>query len=126
MKRITAQRQAILDLINSSNRHWDADEVGRELADRGQSVGIATVYRSLTALDEAGLINSVQLADRRRYERADKSHHDHMLCTECGSIQEFTQHKIESLQAAAAEEMGFEMTGHQLVLFGLCRDCRSD
>jgi len=123
MKRMTAQRQAIFDLINGSNRHWDAEEVNRELSDRGHSVGIATVYRGLTALDEAGMINSVQLADRKRYERADKTHHDHMVCTECGHIEEFSQHKIEALQEAVAREKGFEMTGHQLILFGLCSDC---
>jgi len=123
MKRLTTQRQAILDLINTSNRHWDAEEVNRELSDRGQSVGIATVYRGLTALEEAGLISSVQLADRKRYERADKSHHDHMVCTECGSIVEFSHHKIEALQESAARDKGFEMTGHQLVLFGRCADC---
>jgi Fur family transcriptional regulator, ferric uptake regulator len=123
MKQLTAQRQAILDLINTSNRHWDAEEVGRALSDRGQAVGIATVYRGLTALDEAGLISSVQLADRKRYERADKSHHDHMVCTECGKIEEFSQQKIETLQEAAAREKGFEMSGHQLILFGRCAKC---
>jgi len=123
MKRLTTQRQAILDLINASNRHWDAEEVNRELADRGHSVGIATVYRGLTALEEAGLLASIQLADRKRYERADKLHHDHMICTECGEIEEFSHHKIEALQEAAALERGFEMSGHQLVLFGRCAGC---
>ncbi|MDQ6971147.1 MAG: transcriptional repressor [Mariprofundaceae bacterium] len=120
---MTTQRQSILDLINSSNRHWDAEEVNRELADRGQSVGIATVYRSLTTLEEAGLIASIQLADRKRYERADKSHHDHMVCIECGGIEEFSHDKIEALQEAAALEKGFVMSGHQLVLFGSCARC---
>lgn len=123
MQRLTTQRQSILNLINSSSRHWDAEEVSRELSDRGQPVGIATVYRGLAALEEAGLISSVQLADRKRYERAGKSHHDHMVCVECGSIEEFSHHKIEALQQAAAQEKGFAMTGHQLVLFGRCAAC---
>ncbi len=123
MKQLTAQRQAILDLINASNRHWDAEEVSRALSDRGQPVGIATIYRGLTALDEAGLISSVQLSDRKRYERADKSHHDHMVCIECGRIEEFSQQKIEALQESAAREKGFEMSGHQLILFGRCAGC---
>jgi len=126
MQRLTTQRQAILDLINTSNRHWDAEEVNRELSDRGQSIGIATIYRGLTALEEAKLIDSVQLADRKRYERADKSHHDHMVCTECGSIEEFSHQKIEALQEAAALEKGFELTGHQLVLFGRCANCTTE
>ena len=125
MRRLTVQRQAILDLINTSNRHWDAEEISRELGDRGESIGIATVYRGLAALEEAGLIASIQLADKKRYERADKSHHDHMVCIECGAIEEFTQNKIESLQEDAAKEKGFAMTGHQLVIFGRCARCLS-
>ncbi len=125
MQRLTIQRQAILDLINSTNRHWDAEEVNRELSDRGLSVGIATIYRGLTALEEAGLIDSIQFYDRKRYERADKFHHDHMLCTACGHIEEFSNPQIEALQESIAHEKGFELTGHQLVLFGVCSVCRS-
>ncbi len=123
MKRLTVQRQAILDLINSSNRHWDAEEISRELARRGESIGIATVYRGLAALEEAGLIASVRLADKKRYERADKSHHDHMVCVECGAIEEFSHQRIEALQEEAARDKGFVITGHQLVLFGRCAAC---
>lgn len=119
------QRQAILDLINTSNQHWDAEEISRELGDRGKSVGIATVYRGLAALDDAGLIASIQLTDKRRYERADKSHHDHMVCTECGTIEEFMQSKIETLQESAAKKKGFAITGHQLIIFGHCVRCTS-
>lgn len=125
MLRLTAQRQAILNLINTSNRHWDAEELARALAESGQQIGIATVYRGLAALDGAGLISSVQLADKKRYERADKSHHDHMVCTDCGTIQEFSQPQIEQLQKAVAAEKGFQMSGHQLVIFGLCLGCQS-
>jgi len=120
---MTAQRRAILDLINASNRHWDAEEISRVLNARGESVGIATVYRGLAALEDAGLITSVRLADKKRYERADKLHHDHMVCTECGMIEEFTQAQIEFLQEAVAKEKGFAVTGHQLVIFGLCSRC---
>jgi len=122
---MTVQRQAILNLINTSNRHWDAEEISRTLSDRGESIGIATVYRGLAALEDAGMIASVQLADKKRYERADKTHHDHMVCTSCGSIEEFSQARIESLQEAAAREKGFTTTGHQLVIFGRCARCSS-
>jgi len=125
MRRLTVQRQAILDLINTSNRHWDAEEISRELGDRGESIGIATVYRGLAALEDASLIASIQLADKKRYERANKSHHDHMVCIECGAIEEFTQNRIEALQEDAAREKGFVITGHQLVIFGHCARCVS-
>jgi len=126
MQRLTAQRQAILDLINASNRHWDADEVVRALVDAGASIGIATVYRGLAALETEGLIDSIQLADKKRYERADKAHHDHMICTGCGLIEEFSHDTIEELQLAAAAKKGFKLTGHQLVMFGYCNQCTKE
>ncbi|MDX8402406.1 MAG: transcriptional repressor [Mariprofundaceae bacterium] len=126
MKRLTVQRRAILDLINTSNRHWNAEEIAHELARRGEAIGIATVYRGLAALEQAGLITSVLLADKKRYERADKAHHDHMICTRCGVIEEFCHPRIESLQEEAARQRGFVIRGHQLVLFGLCAACAKD
>lgn len=126
MRRLTVQRQAILDLINTSNRHWDAEEISRELGDRRESVGIATVYRGLAALEDVGLIASIQLTDKKRYERANKSHHDHMVCIACGVIEEFTQNRIEALQEDAAREKGFIVTGHQLLIFGRCARCVSN
>ena len=126
MMKLTSQRQAILDLINASNRHWDADELSRALADAGQAVGIATVYRGLAYLEAEGLVDSIQLSDKKRYERANKSHHDHMVCTVCGRIEEFAHATIETLQEAAAKERGFSISGHQLVIFGECASCSKE
>ncbi len=123
MAKLTIQRQTILNLINASNQHWDADELARELIIRGHKIGIATVYRGLAALETDGLVNSVQLADKKRYERAVKKHHDHMVCTKCGSIEEFANDTIEALQKVVAHEKGFQMSGHQLILFGCCARC---
>ncbi len=125
MQKLTAQRQAILDIINRSDKHWDADEVAFKLKEKGISIGIATVYRGLAALAEQGLIESIQLADKKRYERADKSHHDHLICTECGAIEEFCKPEIETLQDKVAAERGFKIQGHQLLLFGLCIGCKA-
>jgi len=125
MQKLTAQRQAILDMINRFDKHWDADEVAYALKEEGISIGIATVYRGLAALAEQGLIESIQLADKKRYERADKAHHDHLVCTDCGSIEEFCNPEIETLQDKVAEERGFKIQGHQLLLFGLCKVCRA-
>ena len=126
MTRLTEHRQAILNLINASNRHWDADEVARTLSDAGQEIGVATVYRGLAALEAAGLLDSILLADKKRYERADKGHHDHMLCTKCGRIEEFTHATIEQLQESIAAEREFVVTGHQLTMFGYCKICSQE
>jgi len=123
MINLTARRKTILDFINASNNHWDAEELARALADLGNSIGIATIYRALAALDEAGLINRVEFGGRKRYERADKKHHDHLMCTECGGIEEFVEPGIEVLQEQVASSRSFLMTGHQLMIFGLCKQC---
>jgi len=124
-RKLSPQRQAILDLVNASNRHWDAEEMSRALSDAGHSIGIATVYRGLAALETAGLVHSIQMEGKKHYERADKEHHDHMVCTECGDIREFVNPDIEALQENAARANGFKMTGHQLMIFGVCGDCKS-
>lgn len=125
MQKLTAQRQSILDMINRSDKHWDADDVAYALKEEGVQIGIATVYRGLAALADSGLIESIQLADKKRYERADKAHHDHLICTTCGSIEEFCKPEIEVLQDKVAEEREFTIQGHQLLLFGLCKPCKT-
>ena len=123
MKKLTPQRQAILDMINQSNTHWDAELLARALNDAGTSIGIATIYRGLTALEAAGLVHAIHLGDKKRYERSDKAHHDHLVCRTCGKIEEFYDEHIESCQQQVAERYQFRMQGHQLLIFGLCADC---
>ncbi len=123
MRKLTVQRKAILDLINNSNRHWDAEEVSHALAEEGIIIGIATIYRGLAALDHDGMINSVQVQNKRHYEHANKEHHDHLVCSDCGSIDEFTNDDIERQQKRVASERNFHMSGHQLIIFGLCKSC---
>jgi len=125
MLKLTAHRKTILEHVNASDTHWDAEELARSLADSGKSIGIATVYRGLAALEGAGLISSIQFGGRKRYERANKQHHDHLLCTACGVVEEFMQPEIETLQAHVAASKDFQMTGHQLLIYGLCSECRT-
>jgi Fur family ferric uptake transcriptional regulator len=123
MTKLTAQRQAILDTINQSNQHWDAEVLARALSDAGHSIGIATIYRGLTALEDAGLIEAIHLGDKKRYERSDKSHHDHLVCRICGSIEEFFDAQIEQRQHHVSKQYEFDMDGHQLLIFGTCKAC---
>jgi len=85
----------------------------------GIIIGIATIYRGLAALDHDGMINSVQVQNKRHYEHANKEHHDHLVCSDCGSIDEFTNDDIERQQKRVASERNFHMSGHQLIIFGL-------
>jgi len=123
MIKLTAQRQAILDMINQSNQHWDADILARALSDAGHSIGIATIYRGLTALENAGLVQVIHLGDKKRYERSDKAHHDHLVCRLCGAIEEFFDERIEERQRHVAKQYDFHMDGHQLLIFGICQTC---
>jgi Fur family ferric uptake transcriptional regulator len=88
-------------------------------------VGIATVYRTLALLEEAGFVTSISFGKQgKKYELGLKAHHDHLICTKCGKIVEFFDKAIERRQEAIAKSSGFEMTDHSLKIFGICPQCR--
>jgi len=121
--RLTQQRATLLQLINSSDHHWDAEGLGTSLNQGGHKIGMATIYRGLQALEKAQLITAIHVDGRKHYERANKEHHDHLICTECGVIEEFCCPEIESLQQQMAEAHQFTISDHRLTLYGLCRRC---
>ncbi|RMH53004.1 MAG: transcriptional repressor [Zetaproteobacteria bacterium] len=121
--RLTRQRAAILRLINRSEGHWDAEGIATALQRRGERIGIATIYRGLQALERAGLVTALQIDGRKHYERADKRHHDHLICLHCGAIGEFCSAEIEALQQEIAAAHRFIISHHALTLYGRCRRC---
>lgn len=121
--RLTQQRATLLQLINGSDDHWDAERIGNSLNKDGHKIGIATIYRGLQVLEEAGLITAIYIDGRKHYERANKEHHDHLICTACGIIQEFCCPEIESLQQQVAAAHQFTISDHRLTLYGLCHPC---
>jgi len=123
--RLTPQRQAILALINDSSSHWDAESILAAMRENGQQIGIATVYRALAAMEAANLIDAMFIGERKCYERMDKDHHDHLLCSVCGGIEEFFHPQIEALQEKIADEYDFIMEGHSLILQGICQQCQN-
>ncbi|MDX8410184.1 MAG: transcriptional repressor [Mariprofundales bacterium] len=124
--RLTQQRAAILHLIDSSDHHWDAEAIAAALKHANHKIGIATVYRGLQALEQAGMLTTLQVEGRKHYERADKQHHDHRVCLLCGGIEEFCHPEIERLQLETAQQHGFVIQDHQLVLYGTCRACSQE
>ncbi len=124
--RLTQQRAAILRLINHSDQHWDADSIVLAFKQKGQRIGIATVYRGLQALEQAQLITALQIDGRKHYERASKSHHDHLICLHCGTIEEFCNEEIELLQQQIADHHRFAISHHTLTLYGTCGRCRDE
>ncbi len=95
-----------------------AEDVYRALSDAGEDVGIATVYRVLTQFEAAGLVERHNFdAGPAVYEMDRGEHHDHMVCTSTGKVIEFNSDEIEQLQERIANEHGFELVGHSLVLY---------
>lgn len=123
----TPPRLKILQLLRGGpKRHWSADEVYRELSDSGDDVGLATVYRVLAQLEQAGIVRRSSFdAGKAVYELDDGPHHDHLVCVRCGQVDEFVDEAIEARQQAVAHARGFELTEHRLALFGLCARCRA-
>lgn len=106
-------------------RHMSAEDVYKAMLDSGEEVGLATVYRVLTQFEAAGLVTRHHFeGDHSVFELNDGGHHDHILCVNCGRVDEFLDEVIEERQHAIAAERGFTMTDHALYIYGICGDCQ--
>ena len=125
--KITLPRVKILQILESSNvHHMSAEDVYKALLTNGEEIGLATVYRVLTQFEDAGLVVRHNFEGGHSiFEVASEEHHDHIVCVKCGKVEEFHDDEIESRQRTVAASLGFEMTDHNLNLYGLCPDCRS-
>jgi len=124
--RWTQQRQLIAKVALKNHGHFTAEELLELCAGEMSGVSRATVYRTLTMLEQAGFVEGLDTGDgRRKFEHTlGHEHHDHMVCTECGTIIEFRDAQLERRQEIAAKEHGFEILSHSLKLFGMCKPCR--
>ena len=123
--KVTQQRLVILDQILNGRDHVTAQEVYEKVNRIYPEIGFATVYRFLRTLSENHFLNEVRMKGlAARYECSTKTHHDHLTCTKCGTIKEFENSEIETLQKKIADTLGFELTDHVLELYGVCVNCR--
>jgi Fur family ferric uptake transcriptional regulator len=124
--KITLPRLKILELLESSTvHHLSAEDVYKILLTNGEEIGLATVYRVLTQFEAAGLVVRHHFEGGHSvFELSSDSHHDHIVCVKCGRVEEFHDEEIESRQRSVAENLGFELTDHNLNMYGLCRDCQ--
>lgn len=122
----TRQRDVILDFFLSSPRHMSVEELYRKLRDQYPKMGYATVCRTMKLFARSGIAHEIHFGDRQtRYEHlAEGEHHDHLICTGCGTIAEFENKTIEELQTDVADRQGFTIHSHNLELYGLCAKCR--
>lgn len=126
--KFTRQRELILKTLYEQNDHFSPEDL--YLLVNGLypdlTIGIATVYRTLNLLEESGLATSISFGIAgKKFELANKPHHDHMICKSCGLIIEFTNEKIEQLQLEIAKASRFKITSHLMQLRGLCEECSS-
>jgi Fur family transcriptional regulator, ferric uptake regulator len=109
--KITMPRLKILEILAGSQpRHMSAEDVYRRLIDANEDIGLATVYRVLTQFEGGTAV----------FELNEGTHHDHIVCIDCGRVEEFTDDGIEDRQRAIAARLGFDITDHSLTLHGRC------
>lgn len=118
----TLPRLKILDIFqNSEVRHLTAEDVYKILLADNMDVGLATVYRVLTQFEQAGLLNRNHFETGKAiFELNAGSHHDHLVCVDCGRVEEFYDEAIEERQNAIAKERGFKIAEHALAIYGNC------
>ncbi|MBM4345273.1 MAG: transcriptional repressor [Deltaproteobacteria bacterium] len=125
-QRPTRQRRMIAHILYD-HRHLNVEELHQQVRACDESVGYATVYRTVKLLERVGLVNVGHFGDgTARYEVAvgDEDHHDHLICTRCNRIVEFENEAIEATQRQIAAAHGFVLTGHRMDLFGVCPACQ--
>ena len=117
--KITQPRLSILRVLqNHRDGHLTADDIYRLLIEAGEEIGLATVYRVLNQFEAAGLVIKHNFEGGQAYYELDSGgHHDHMVCVDTGEVIEFTNEDIERLQHEIAEEFGYEIIDHNLVLY---------
>lgn len=125
-QRQTSERFAILEEVYATPDHFDADELYVRMLQADSKVSRATVYNTLELLLDCSLVVKHQFGrNQAKYERAYAYwQHDHLICNECGTILEFCDPRIQSIQDTLADIFDFEITHHALHMYGLCRTCR--
>ena len=116
---MTSQRRVIVQVLADSDDHPAAEDVYRRASRIEGRISLATVYRTIRLLEEAGILEKHDFGDgRARYEEIKRTHHDHLIDVDTGEVIEFVNEEIEALQEAVAHELGYRLTGHRHELYG--------
>ena len=118
----TLPRIKIMEILASTaiqeEAHFSAEDIYKELLNNGENIGLASVYRVLTQFEAAGIVKRHNFEDGHSvYEIAEEEHHDHMICLETGTVNEFNDELIEQRQKDIAAEFGYELVDHTMVLY---------
>jgi len=123
-QRHTRQRAAVGSIMATLDEFRTAQEVHARLRERGESIGLATVYRTLARMASDGEVDALRTPDGvAAYRRCSAGHHHHLVCRECGRAVEVNPPDLEAWAEQVAREFGFTRIEHELELFGRCPDC---
>lgn len=118
--RMTDQRRVVARVVGEAMDHPDVEELYARAAQLDPRISLATVYRTVKILEEAGILEKLEFGDgRARYEDADRDHHDHLIDVTSGEVIEFVDPEIEALQERIAARLGYRLIGHRLELLGV-------
>lgn len=120
--KVTLPRVKILEILEEdTTRHMTAEDVYRTLLDRSEEISLATVYRVLTQFESAGLVSRLHFESGQSFFELNRGeHHDHIVCLDCGKVEEFFDETIEKRQRSIADKRGFSIGDHSLIIYGHC------
>lgn len=123
--RMTPQRHAILAYLLETMSHPTADEIYKALEGKFPNMSVATIYNNLRVFKEAGLVHELTYGDASsRFDANVAEDHYHVICSDCGVIQDFHFPYLRDAEAAAANSVGFKVTGHRMEVYGVCESCQ--
>lgn len=118
--KMTGQRRIIAQALSDSNDHPDVEQLYQRASKIDSKISIATVYRTVRLFEDAQIIAKHDFGDgRARYEETQETHHDHLIDLRSGKVIEFFNKEIEKIQEKIARELGYELMGHRLELYGV-------
>lgn len=123
------QKEYVLKLLFESESHLSADEIQQVIKKEEKvNIGIATVYRILNLFEEMGIVSAITIQgmDSKMYELDLNAHHDHLICMNCNKILEFVDKEIEEIQEQIAKSRGFVLQSHNMIMYGICKECQNE
>lgn len=126
--KFTKQRELVLKFLYKNSGHFTPEDIYTLIKKQYPDIkiGIATVYRTLSLLEESQIASSISFGTNgKKYELGVKKHHDHLICTNCSSIIEFYDEVIEQRQEQIAKKFEFQMSDHTMKIVGLCKNCQN-
>lgn len=121
--RATRQRRTVLEALRERPDAVTAQDLHMELRQTGQSIGLTTVYRTLTALADAGFLDTFTREGEQAFRLCGDGHHHHLVCETCNRVEEITADEVERWVGEVASRRGYAVTGHRADIFGICPSC---